>query len=1496
METNPPNQEEEEEKQVEVEQDEEEEKQEEIMEEVQDVNAKGNDAVDDANNEEDGFVVGRDGEVPTVISFDENENDAMVVDAVPTENPSHNEQQLQQQEALAEPMHAFTNEPNNDDVMVGNPPMDLGGDQPQGLAVPTKTATPDGMTSTNPASQGIAGIPHEVSFFNVDWINEGQNGVVPNDDDDDDNGNDQGAPLGSTPRLLSELTDAAPPPNLNEAMWNQIRANDPSLTKLALGGAHLNDTDMLYLCDALLNNVVVEAVDLSDNDFGTEGLSCLAKTLATPSSSIVVLRLSQNPQIGDFALFGKALGSNHKLVELDLTGNSMGSPPSKMQGFVDNLLAAAGMHHSSPLRRLDVSNNQLGNAGTASLARLVAHSRTLNALVVNHNGIGPEGAKELARALAENTSSVAMLDLSWNDIGPDGTRYLMAMMAHESSTVTDLHLHHNALGPTGAQEIGRALASPDCSLLYLYTSENTLGDDGIQAVAEGLAKNETMLYIDLGKNHCTRASVAALEKALVKNHTITKIDMRGNERGVMAPNRLLARNRLLRNHQQAFQEIGPSLFIQAKGGVLQWTDEVLDSAKIDEGLEWQLLQRALTFVTSANSDRAAEDTYRDINVASHELYELGQQPSAMTALMHTRLQEENTLLHYAIASTTSEGLKLCKFMVGSLGADMDFCTNAKGQSARDIGTLSSNGATKKWCEQVGLFLQRYSIEGGLSGPPVYKSATCTILQGQDLTAEDDDVRIMVTVVEEKRDFLRELACRMQSFGGTNVDVPPESLRFDPDRVLPMLRYHDEKLGEKNCRCLVMPQFERNLQQIIRCEFVAGREVDKIVSIASSIARAIDDVHENRIAHCNISPPRIVRHEGNYKLLGFELAMGFGKELVLQRKVSQYCPPELAKAILKPTGQDEELEKRLLELRSEQKELAAKSADKRTDDRLKEIIVEIHRLQALIDLTLRNNNNNNNNNGSRKASNPKASTATDVWAFGVVLYELLTGEYLFPSTNVDEALANIDDQLALATWKGLSQAQLDRVLAGSPAVIPRTTIRRAQDLLLRCLHPDPLMRFESMVEIQEHRFLTQVPPTAEDDHEIRAPVRSKSSVRGTDGKVAEGTTPTCFLILPFRLDIDSSQNGKVVAPASAKEYLDALVHMQEYNALQQLLNAKLNNREDETRRTMASCRREPDPNVGVENLLSYLGVTDSSLAFFRNTIDDKSAFLDDPLLYFGEHSGRAFNHWWKFYQDQPHLYFYIVDEYYQRPVVVLNSTGHSTYPIELRASATALRDLVPFLCLSLTSVNILMAVASLVTPTSGGSKTSLPSRLKEDALLDLDRLNRECTMTDYHVLRNAFEKLATELGHDYDNDDKDEPHLQDIPEQPRFRNFSSVEEARLYELEVFFDRHDPQGDFGGLGWVLDRDGMVRWTSAEGQSEMKHVDTMSMAEHLSRKRQLEEALKEVEQKLKLEQLKTVQSGEEINLLLREKKALLENKQNLETYIEEQRAASQQCCVIL
>jgi len=251
-----------------------------------------------------------------------------------------------------------------------------------------------------------------------------------------------------------------------------------------------------------------------------------------------------------------------------------------------------------------------------------------------------------------------------------------------------------------------------------------------------------------------------------------------------------------------------------------------------------------------------------------------------------------------------------------------------------------------------------------------------------------------------------------------IKVLPDAFAANPDRLARFEREAKTLASLNHPHIAAIYGFEKSAHQhALVMELVEGEDLsqriargaiplDDALPIAQQIAQALEEAHEHGIIHRDLKPANIkVRSDGTVKVLDFGLAKA------IEPAKSSSPSPSLSPTITTPA--------------MTQAGMVLGTAAYMSPEQARGIDVD---------------------------------KRTDLWAFGVVLWEMLTGARLFEGATVSDALA--------------------AVLRAEPpwATLPTSTPAGIKRLLRRCLEKDRKRRLDSALagrlEIEE--TLTAVP--------------------------------------------------------------------------------------------------------------------------------------------------------------------------------------------------------------------------------------------------------------------------------------------------------------------------------------------------------------------------------------------------------------------------------------
>ena len=255
-----------------------------------------------------------------------------------------------------------------------------------------------------------------------------------------------------------------------------------------------------------------------------------------------------------------------------------------------------------------------------------------------------------------------------------------------------------------------------------------------------------------------------------------------------------------------------------------------------------------------------------------------------------------------------------------------------------------------------------------------------------------------------------------------IKILPDAFASDPERLARFEReaktlaalnhpniaaiYGFEKSGGTHALVMELVEGDDLSQRIAR----GAIPIDEALPIAKQIADALEAAHEQGIVHRDLKPANIkVRADGTVKVLDFGLAKAFDPAAASSPEALN--SPTITSPAMTQAGM----------ILGTAAYMAPEQAKGKTVDK-----------------------------------------RADIWAFGVVLHEMLTGQRLFNAETIPETLAHVmTREIDLGT-------------------LPETTPRHIRTLLARCLVKEPKQRLRDIGEARlavEGAFETAAPQTA-----------------------------------------------------------------------------------------------------------------------------------------------------------------------------------------------------------------------------------------------------------------------------------------------------------------------------------------------------------------------------------------------------------------------------------
>jgi len=207
------------------------------------------------------------------------------------------------------------------------------------------------------------------------------------------------------------------------------------------------------------------------------------------------------------------------------------------------------------LKVLDLSYNNIDDAGAKAVARGVETCKTLRTLSLRGNDIGPAGIASIVEALntasaAEDGATLATLDVNGNPLTDEGG-VVVAKFLETNTTLQALDVGNCEFGDVTVIAVCAALCEANKTLNDLNLENpriRSIEDETSVHVAKMLARNNTLTALNLGKHRMRDHGCHTLvDYGLTRNATLRKLNLRCNELTEMSG---AAIHRLLTQHPE----------------------------------------------------------------------------------------------------------------------------------------------------------------------------------------------------------------------------------------------------------------------------------------------------------------------------------------------------------------------------------------------------------------------------------------------------------------------------------------------------------------------------------------------------------------------------------------------------------------------------------------------------------------------------------------------------------------------------------------------------------------------------------------------------------------------------------------------------------------------------------------------------------------------------------------------------------------------------------
>ena len=373
-----------------------------------------------------------------------------------------------------------------------------------------------------------------------------------------------------------------------------------------------------------------------------------------------------------------------------------------------------------------------------------------------------------------------------------------------------------------------------------------------------------------------------------------------------------------------------------------------------------------------------------------------------------RLEKMKTSTNWESGGAGGNAALVITTPVDPIQIDLDANGSSSGASPAELAMVSAQSRCIKEAVLVVVF-ERYAIIS--LDDTVYQSTTCKVYRAEDL---DTGGIVAIKLFIDSEHFAKECDIRALLRGRANIGaaVVMDLALIDGSCLLhPGNDSADVTalLTEFSGGAIVMPIAEFDLHERLSSTRVAGVSAVGCAEILYPIADALSRLHEVGIVHGDVKPRNIVFVDETWKMIDMDAAVRKG------------APIDTSPINFKWTSGFAP--------------------------------PELMRAQ-------------------KSGGTIVATEKMDAFAFGVVAYEICTGQRLFPQDICNSNLVSEEDARRLCVWLSAGETALAAIFNSATAAQCSAIEKEDATHLVRwCLHGDPDLR-PTMSEIKRHRFLTR----------------------------------------------------------------------------------------------------------------------------------------------------------------------------------------------------------------------------------------------------------------------------------------------------------------------------------------------------------------------------------------------------------------------------------------